>query len=67
MGERVLRFEPLAEERLELDPFVAEVKCGVAVRCLPEERCGLVGCDAAASEKQGFGQWRDERRTAVEV
>ncbi len=61
----MLRFEPLAEEGVEFDPFVAEVEGGMTVGCLPEEGGGLVGFDVAAAESGGSGHWRDEGRTAV--
>jgi len=51
----VLRFEALAEEGVEFDPFVAEVESGVAVGSLPEERGGLVGFEIRAGEGRGFG------------
>ena len=64
---RLLRLEPLAEEGVEFEPFVAKVEGGVTVRCLPEEGGRLVGLKVAAAERGGFGQWRDEGRTAVQV
>lgn len=55
MGGSVLCFEPLAEEGVEFDPFVAKVEGGMTVGRLPEERGGLVGFDGAAAERGGLG------------
>ena len=63
----MLRFEAVAEEGVELHPFVAEVEGGVTVWGLPEEGCGLVGFEVGAGKGRCFGLWRGKGSTAVEV
>ena len=57
----------VAQEGVELDPFVSKIESGIAVRSLPEEGGGFCGNGSIIANRRGFVRRWIERCAVIQV